>query len=326
MTGGSGFVGGALVRRLRGRGDEVIGLARSDVAAQRLDSLGATVVSGHVLDPDVMATAMSGCDLAFHVAGMNSHCPKEPGALWRTNVEGPRAAVRAAAHAGVGRVVVTSSSATVGEPHGVIGTEETSHRGTYLSLYDRAKHVGEREAFAAGDETGVEVVTVNPSSVQGAGRSSGNGAIAIAYLNGKLPLFVDTHVSIVDIADCVEGHLLAAQHGAPGRRYVLNGATITSLEALDIVAGLAGVEHRVRILPPVVARAVGAVSEIAYRPLRRPSPVCRDRIRTILHGHRYDASRSERELGLVYAPVANTFERVIDWAVTEGLVRLPPAR
>lgn len=325
LTGGSGFVGGALAKRLRDRGDEVVALARSEEAVQKLRSSGSTVIRGHVLDDAALQAGMLGCDLAFHVAGMNSHCPADPQALWSTNVEGPQTAVRAAARAGLKRVVVTSSSATIGEPHGVVGTEDTPHRGTYLSLYDRSKHVGEQEAFAAGAETGVEVVAVNPSSVQGPGRSSGNGAIVIAYLNGRLPAFVDTHVSIVDIADCVEGHLLAAEHGRPGNRYVLNGATIDSQEALAIVAKLSGVEHRVRIIPPVLARAVGALSEIAYRPLRKPSPVCRARVGTILHGHRYDASRSERELGLVYTPVAETFARLVDWAVAEGLVTAPAA-
>lgn len=326
VSGGSGFVGRALLSRLVGRGDHVVGLARSDGAARTLSHLGASVVPGTVMDEAAMAHGMSGCELAFHVAGMNSHCPADPGALWRTNVEGPRAAVRAAARAGVGRVVITSSSASIGEPHGVVGTEWTPHRGTYLSLYDRSKHIGEREAFVEGQRTGVDVIAVNPSSVQGPGRSSGNGAIAIAYLNGKLPVFVNTHVSIVDIADCVEGHLRAAQRGSAGRRYVLNGASITSLEALEVVAQLSGVHERVRIVPGAVARAVGVLSEIGYRPLGRPSPVCRARIRTILHGHRYDASSSEQELGLAYTPVANTFERIIDWAVAEGLIRRPLPR
>lgn len=316
-------MGGRLATRLCDRDDTVVGLARSDDAAGKLAAHGAAVVRGDVLDRAAMREGMRGCDLAFHVAGLNSHCPADPEALWRTNVEGPQLAVRAASEAGVPKVVITSSSATVGEPQGVVGTEDTPHRGSYLSLYDRAKHIGEREAFAAGEQTGVEVMAVNPSSVQGPGRSSGNGAIAIAYLNGRLPVFVDTYVSIVDIADCVEGHLLAAEHGRPGHRYVLNGATITSFEALEIVGRLAGVQERVRLVPPAVARAVGALTEIAYRPLGRPSPVCRARIATILHGHRYDASRSISELGLTYAPVTDTFGRIIDWAVAEGLVRRP---
>ncbi|MGI8845318.1 MAG: hypothetical protein ACR2HC_03975, partial [Thermoleophilaceae bacterium] len=124
--------------------------------------------------------------------------------------------------------------------------------------------------------------------------------------------------------DCVEGHLLAAEHGRPGQRYILNGATIGSLEALAIVEELSGVRGRVRVVPGSVARAVAALSEIGCRPLGRPSPLCRARIATILHGHRYDASRSIRDLGLVYTPVRDTFARIIEWAVAEGLVTRRP--
>ena len=99
----------------------------------------------------------------------------------------------------------------------------------------------------------MEVVAICPSSVQGPGRASGNGKLIIDYVNGKLPVFVDTYVSVVDIADCTEAHILAAERGRAGARYVLNGATITSAEALDLVAEVSGVRHRVRIVPPVVA-------------------------------------------------------------------------
>ena len=147
----------------------------------------------------------------------------------------------------------------------------------------------------------------------------------IAYLNGRLRAFVDTQISIVDIADCVEGHLLGAERGVPGERYVLNGATVTSREALDIVAELSGVRHTVRFLPPPVAGVAGALVEGAFRLRGRQPPVCREMVRTLLHGHRYDGSRAARELGLRYTPVAETFRRTIEWAVGEGLVQ-PPAQ
>lgn len=320
VTGGSGFVGGALIAALRARGDEVVALARSDVAAGKVAAREASVARGHVLDEDALAAGMGGCDLAFHVAGVNSHCPSDPAELMAVNVEGTANAVRAAARSGIDRLVYTSSAASVGEAPGTVGREDSRHRGSYLSVYDRSKHEGERAAFSIGERTGVEVVAVNPSSVQGPGRASGNGKIVIDYVNGKLPLFVDTHVSVVDIADCVEGHLLAAEHGRPGQRYVLNGATITSLEALQIVSGICGVEHRVRLLPAPVARGAAAAAEAAYGLRGRVPSLCRARVRTLLHGHRYDGSLATRELGVRYTPVAETFERTIDWAIAEGLI------
>jgi dihydroflavonol-4-reductase len=326
VTGASGYIGGALTTRLLERGDHVVGLARSDGAARKVAALGAEVARGDLLDENSIAAGMAGCEAAYHVAGVNSHCPADPDMLLRVNVGGAEAAVRAAARAGIGRMVYTSSAASLGEPAGAVGTEDCTHRGSYLSVYDRSKHEGERAAFAAAAETGVEVVAVNPSSVQGPPRSSGNGGIIIAYLNGKLPAFVDTHVSVVDIEDCVEGHLLAAERGRSGRRYVLNGATIHSREALRIVTELSGVRDRVRMIPPPVARAAVAMVEAAYRLRGKTPSVCRARVRTILHGHRYDGSRATRELGLDYTPVSDTFERTIEWAVAEGLVTRPLPR
>jgi dihydroflavonol-4-reductase len=300
-----------------------VGLARSDAAAEKVAARGAEVTRGDLLDEESIGAGMVGCELAYHVAGVNSHCPRDPDMLLRVNVGGAEGAVRAAARAGIGRMVYTSSAASLGEPEGTVGTEDCIHRGSYLSVYDRSKHEGEQAVFAAAAETGVEVVAVNPSSVQGPPRTGGNGGIIIAYLNGKLPVFVDTQVSVVDIQDCVEGHLLAAERGETGQRYVLNGATLHSLQALEIVSELSGVRDRVRIIPPPVARAAVAVAEAAYRLRGKTPSVCRARVRTILHGHRYDGSRATRELGLDYTPLADTFARTIEWAVAEGLVTRP---
>ena len=323
LTGGSGFIGGALCERLIEGGDAVRALARSARAAETVAARGAEPWEGHVLDEDRLAAGMAGCAVAYHVAGVNTHCPDDPAALMRVNVGGTEAVLRAAARAGVPRVVLTSSAAAVGEPHGVVGDENTPHRGSYLSIYDRSKHEAEKAAFAGGERLGIDVVAVNPSSVQGPGRATGNGKIIIAYLNGRLPVFVDVPVSIVDVADVAEAHRLAAQRGRPGARYVLNGATIPSPEALDLVAELSGVRERVWLVPPSLARAAAAVAEATARARGRTSSLCRARVRTILHGHRYDGSRAARELGLAYTPVADTFGRTIDWAVSEGLVTRP---
>lgn len=323
VTGGSGFIGGALATRLLERGDEVVALARSEEAAAAIARRGATVARGDVLDEDSLADGMAGCALVYHVAGVNTHCPADPASLLRVNVQGAEAVARAAARANVERLVLTSSAASVGEPAGTVGQEDTRHRGSYLSVYDRSKHHGEQAAFRVAQNLGVEVVAVNPSSVQGPGRSAGNGKIVIAYLNGRLPVFVDTYLSLVDIDDAVEGHLLAAAHGRSGERYVLNGATITSREALEIISELTGIRDRVHMLPPALARSGAAIAEGAARVRGQASSICLARIRTILHGHRYDGSRATRELGLSYTPAADTFRRTIEWAVAEGLVTRP---
>ncbi len=323
LTGGGGYIGGALVDALRERGDEVVGLARSDAAAQALAARDAAVVRGDLLDGDALTSAMAGCDLVYHVAGVNSHCPKDPARLVRVNVEGTETVVRSAARADIARVVFTSSAASIGEAEGTVGTEDSPHRGSYLSVYDRSKHDGELVAFAAGAETGVQVLALNPSSVQGPPRRGGNGAIIIAYLNGRLRAFVDTYVSVVDVQDVVQAHLLAAEHGRPGARYILNGATLTSAEALGLVGELSGVAHKVPNVPPGLARGAATLVERVLGLRGKTSSICRARVDTILHGHRYDGSRATRELGLRYTPVADTFRRTIEWAVREGLVTEP---
>jgi dihydroflavonol-4-reductase len=323
VTGGSGLVGGALLRRLVARGDHVVALARSDAAAAAVRAAGAEAARGDVLDEAALVDGMAGCAVLYHAAGVNTLCPDDPLGLFDVNVRGAETAVRAAARAGVRRVVLTSSAAVLGEARGSVGHEGSAHRGWYLSTYERSKREGERAALAAARAAGLELVAVNPSSVQGPGRAGGTGRILIAYLNGRLKAFVDTSISLVDVDDCAEGHLLAAERGRPGERYVLNGATLGSLEALDLVAEIAGVRHRVRILPPRAAAAAAAAVELAFRAARRSPPVCREMVRTMLHGHRYDGSRATRELGLAYTPVRDTLRRTIEWARAAGLA---PAR
>jgi dihydroflavonol-4-reductase len=324
LTGASGLVGGALLDALRERGDEVVALARSESSAAALRARGAAQIArGDLLDEDALAAGMAGCALLFHVAGVNTMCPTDPGAMLRANVDGAASAVRAAARAGVERVVYTSSAASLGEVEGTVGSDDSPHRGSYLSHYERSKHLGEQAAFATGREAGVDVVAVNPSSVQGPGRAGGTGKILIAYLNGKLKAFVDTRLSLVDIRDCTEGHLLAAQRGVPGERYVLSGVTLTSLEALAIMGEITGIHDRPRILPAPVAVGAGAAVEGVFRVLRRHPPVCREMVRTMLHGHRYDGTKATRELGLRYTPIRETLTATVDWAVREGLVTRP---
>jgi len=323
LTGGSGFLGGALLQGLLDRGDEVRALARSDAAAAALQQKGARVARGDTLDEAALEDGMRGCDIVYHVAGMNTMCPEDPVEMIHVNVRGAEAAVRATARAGITRLVLTSSAASLGEEHGTIGNEDSPHRGSYLSVYERSKHEGEVAALAAGERDGVEVVSVNPSSVQGPGRAGGTGRIMIAYLNGKLRAFVHTNISIVDIRDCVAGHLLAADKGEPGRRYVLNGVTLKSSEALEIVSGMTGVVEKPTFLPPAVAKAAAVGVEGAFRVRGKHPPVCREMVRTMLHGHRYDGSRATRELGLTYTPVRDTLARTIEWALSQGLVKRP---
>lgn len=321
VTGGSGVIGKALVARLVARGDDVVALARSEVAAKELQDRGATVVSGDALDQGALERGMEGSAIVFNLAGINSLCVDDPAPMERLNASGPPIVVRAARAAGVARVVHTSSAATLGEEPGTVGTETTRHRGWYLSTYERTKTEGERAAFATAEQLGQDLVCVNPSSVQGPGRSGGTGRFLLAFLDGRLKVFVPTNVSLVDIQDCVEGHLLAAEHGEAGERYLLSGIALTITEALALAADVAGVKAKPRLLPRPVATVGASVVERGFKLVGKHPPVCREMVRTLLHGHRYDGSRATRELGLQYTDARETLRRTVDWARAEGLLR-----
>jgi dihydroflavonol-4-reductase len=321
ITGATGVVGSDLLTKLLERGDEVVALARSDAAEQALVARGVRVQRGDITDEQAMAAGMHDCDLAFHVGGINKFCVADPAPMLHANVDGAVTAVKAARRADLPRLVMTSSAATLGEAPGVIADEWTPHRGSYLSNYERSKTLGERAAMSTARELGQDVVYVNPSSVQGPGRAGGTGKFFLAFVDGRLKVFVDTYVSLVDIQDCSAGHLLAAQHGVAGERYLLSGIGMTITQALTLAADVAGVERSPRLAPRPLAIIGGTAAEYAFRARGKHPPVCREMVRTLLHGHRYDGSRAERELGLVYTPARETLQRTIDWARSEGLLR-----
>ena len=318
ITGATGVVGGAVLRHLAGQGGDLRALVRSEEGAAAVRERGAIPVRGDITDPSTLAGAMEGVDLVYHVAGLNLMCPRRPERLEKVNVDGAVNVVRAARRAGVRRLVFTSSAAVLGERRGEIGNEDSVHRGAYLSHYDRSKHLGEQAVAAeAGD---MEVVTVNPSSVQGPGRKTGTGKLILDLVSGRLPVMVDTWVSIVDIDDCARGHLLAAARGTPGRRYVLNSFSLRIPEAVRILEEQLGRPLRVRYLPRPVAYAAGAAIEGIWRVRGRRPPFCREMVRTISHGHRYDGGRAVRELGMSYVGPAEFLERLVAWYREAGLI------
>jgi dihydroflavonol-4-reductase len=324
VTGGTGIVGRPIVERLLADGEPVRALARSEAAARALSELGAEPVRGDVLDLDSLAGAMRGCRLAYHAAGFNAFCLRDPAPMFEVNVHGSENVVRAAARTDVERVVYTSSAATLGERKGTVGSEESPHRGWFLSNYERSKFEAERAVLAAAEETGAAVVCVNPASVQGPGRATGSTRLLLDYLNGRLKVVVDSTLSLIDVDDCTTGHLLAAAHGTPGERYVLSGATLTVREGLALLGRLSEVDRPVRALPPALVRTIASAVEALARLRRRSPRVCRELARTLTHGHAYDGSKASRELGLRYTPIEETLRRTLDWWAEQGFIAAPP--
>lgn len=316
ITGSTGVVGRALLNLLTDRGFDVRALIRTDSDAGIVAGLGATPVPGDLLDPESLALLVADCEFVFNVAGINEMCVRDAARMEQVNVTGVRNVIDACRRSGVRRLIHTSSAVTLGEERGSVGNEDSPHRGWFLSEYERTKTVGEEVLFKeAGD---LEVVAVNPSSVQGPGRVTGTGKIILDVVNGDMSVLVDSAISLVDIDDCARGHLLAATNGAAGSRYVLNGAVLSVREAVQLAATAAGRPISPRYLPVPVVSTLASVAEPLGRLFRRDLPFCKESIRVMTFGHRYDGSRATGELGLDYRPIEDTIKRTIEWFEVEG--------
>lgn len=315
VTGGTGVVGRAVVRHLVAAGHEVSVLVRGDDAGVR--AAGARPVSGHVLDPSSLDRLVEGAELVFHVAGVNRLCAPDPGELWRVNVGGTRTVLVAARRAGVRRVVHTSSAVTIGEPDGEVGMEGTRRRPGFLSHYERTKTEAEVAALQTREP---EVVAVNPASVQGPGRVTGTGRLLLQAARGRVRVAVDAVFSMVDIDDCARGHLLAAERGAPGERYILSGSTLTVRAALAILRDVVGHLPPVRFVDPRLLVPLGWLVGPVAGVLGREALLCPEAVRVLRHVHRVDGSKASRALGLSYTPAADTLRRTVEWYRAEGLL------
>ncbi len=325
LTGATGFIGGAILDRLLREGQRVLTLVRQEEAARRIATKGAIPVLGDLLDPATYRDPLGSCDLLYHVAGVNAFCLHDPTSLYRVNVEGTKRLLTLAGEVGLRRVVYTSSALTIGEPPGQIAKEETPHRGYFLSHYERAKYEAEQMVLAMARQ-GLPVVIINPSSVQGPGRLHGTARIFLDYLNGNLPCIFGETVSLVYIDDCVEAHLKAAERGRVGERYLVSAPPIALEEFFRVIAELTGLTGHPRRIGPSAAFALGIVGEWTARLRGRRPRLCREMVRTILHGPRYDSSKAERELGITFLPLREMATRTVAWYVETGHVRRPLPR
>ena len=320
ITGATGFVGGLVASRLVADGRRVRALVRNLGDRERLPDPRVELAIGHLEDEESLVRAADGCEVVYHVAGMNQLCLADPSPLYRVNVEGTQRILDAARRAGVRRVVHTSSAATLGGDGHTFMDETTSPPSEFTSHYARSKYEGEQIALGY---DAVEVVVVNPSSVQGPGRTTGTAAVFIGYLNGKLPFDLPARFGICYTVDCINGHLLAEARGRPGHRYVLNTDTVTNSEAIDLIAVIAGLADRPWTLPLPVAMGAASVTEAVARARGRQPKLCRETVRTLGHPHLYDGSRATRELGLRYTPLRRAMEETVRWYVEQGLVHRP---
>jgi dihydroflavonol-4-reductase len=314
VTGATGFIGAHVARLLSERGDRVRVTYRDRARLDRLSGLDVEPVKADILDRGAMRRAAKGAEVLFHAAGYVASRPVRR--VWDVNALGPRIAVEAAAAEGVGRVVLTSSVGGIGPaPPGKVGDEHDVYWAGGLGLtYPAAKHEGETEALAAGARLGVEVVIVNPSYVLGVpvdrSQPGETSTRTIAhYMRGRLPAVVDGDTNLVDVEDVAAGHLLAAERGKPGERYVLGGHNLRWVDLIDGVAELSGVHHPVAVIPVELASILGA-----YDHLRLPDFIPAAETFTLMSQNwRYSSDKARKELGYRARPLDDTLTACIKW-------------
>ena len=272
VTGATGFVGGGIARRLLADGRDVRALSRRpDAAAAPAGARRRGRRGRRARARDSVERAARGCEVSYHAPGVNGFCMRDPGPMRAANVTGTENVVAACGRAGVRRIVYTSSAAAIGEAAGVTATEDTPHRGWFLSEYERSKYDAELAAVREAERHGVELVCVNPASVQGPGRTGGTARLILDYANGRLRTIVRSRFSLVDVDDCSEGHSWPRPAARPAAATCSRACCVTTDEAIATLARITGIERRALTLPRPVALGGGRRGGRG-RPRARPPP------------------------------------------------------
>jgi dihydroflavonol-4-reductase len=316
VTGGTGFVGGAIVERLVHRGREVRVLARPTSRVAHLEDLGVEIVRGDILDSESMLNAVADCNVVYHAAAIYDLWVPDPEELRRTEVEGTKCVLESCLRSGVERVIHTSTALAIGEPKGCTGNEKTTHRGYFLGHYERAKFEAERQALSY-VEQGLAVICVNPAAVYGAGDFKPSGRSLVDVLSGRIPMLFPGSWSIVHRDDVAEGHILAETEGTPGRRYILSERAVSTAQFFEM-ACRAGNRKMPRVGPGWVAGVYAGAGEFVARMTGRPPRLPRENYRLLSHGFQVDGSRATRELGLRYHSWEKWLPETIQWYKDQG--------
>jgi dihydroflavonol-4-reductase len=324
VTGATGFVGAAVARTLVDAGWQVRVLARAGSDRSNLQQLAVDIAEGDLNDPGSLERALSGCEGLFHVAADYRLGARDPGPLYRTNVDGTRNILNAARMAGVARIVYTSSVATIGIPaDGTPGEEKTpAALSNMIGHYKRSKFLAEEVAREAARE-GLSVVIVNPSTPVGPGdiKPTPTGQLILDAASGRMPAYVDTGLNIVHVDDVAAGHLLAFERGRAGERYILGGEDMTLQAILAEIARLVGRK------PPRIRLPYAAVLPVAYLAeglaalSGRSGRVTLEGVRMSRKRMFFSSGKAAGELGYRWRPPLEAFEDALRWFREHG--RLP---
>lgn len=334
VTGATGFLGSHVARQLCARGERVRVLARSTSDRRALKDLPVETVEGDLRDSASLDKALAGISRVFHVAADYRLWARDSREIYESNVTGTRNLLAAARKAHVEKFVYTSTVATVAVDRAAMPTEATeSTIDEMVGHYKRSKWMAEQEARRAAHE-GVPVVIAMPTTPVGPGdwKPTPTGKIIVDFLNGRMPGYVQTGLNFVAVEDAAAGHLLVAEEGKVGQRYLLGAENLTLKQVLNILAKITGRPAPKRKIPHAVA-LMAAYADTAISRLRGREPqIPVEGVKIARHMMFVDSSKAQRELGFAPGPVGAALERAVHWYQENGYIgarhaaRLAPVR
>jgi dihydroflavonol-4-reductase len=319
VTGGTGFIGRAVVIELLARGREVRVMARRPEA---LADLKVEVAPGDLRDPASLASAVRGCDRVYHVAADYRLWVPDPKAMYAANVQGTKDLMTAAAGAGVAKVVYTSTVGALGNPgDGTPGTEETPvSLADMVGHYKRSKFLAEKIVLEFARQ-GLPVVLVHPSAPVGPwdSRPTPTGQIIVDYLKGRMPAYLETGLNLIHVRDVALGHLLAEEKGRAGEKYILGNQNLSLSEIFRMLAEITGIPAPKVRLPYWPILALSYLDEfwathVSGKPPRMPVAGVKMAKKFMY----FDSGKAIRELGLPQTPVRQALEEAVAWFSERG--------
>ena len=311
VTGASGFVGGHVARLLAERGCPVRVLVRPSSDLRGIADLRVERVFGDLRDTESLQRAVAECDTIYHVAADYRLWAPDPQELYQSNVDGTRNLLEAARRARTRLVVYTSTVGCIGVP----GDEDSPVTlDDMTGPYKRSKFLAEQAALEAA-QAGLPVVIVNPTAPVGEGdlKPTPTGRVILDFLLGRMPAYVDTGLNLVDVRDVAAGHLLAAERGRPGQRYILGARNMTLREILQTLAKLSGRKAPKIRIPYAAAWLYAAASTAAARHTGREPRASLDAVRMSRKKMFVSTAKAQRELGFQPGPVEEALSRAMEW-------------
>ncbi|HEY3884882.1 MAG TPA: hopanoid-associated sugar epimerase [Vicinamibacterales bacterium] len=328
VTGATGFVGSHVARMLVARGDSVRVLVRPESDRRALRDLPVTPVVGDLRDRASLDALVRGARHVFHVAADYRLWARHPQELFAANVDGTAHLLDACRPAAVERLVYTSTVSTIAVPReGALPTEATEARiDEMIGAYKRSKFLAEQLARDAA-RAGLPVVIVNPTTPVGPGdwKPTPTGRMVLDFIRGKMPAYIETGLNVIAVEDVARGHLLAAERGAAGERYLLGGRNIGLQDLWRILARITGRRAPSIRIPWAAAAAIAVGSEAIARVRGAEPRVPLDAVRIARHAMYVDTTKAARDLGFTAGSVEAALARAVAWFVAQGYTGAPVA-